>query len=181
MSSYDSLSRQFHARIDAIAGTVDALAPGLEAAAAQIVEAALSDRRILLCAGGPDAALGHYFAQQLRDGDGRHPPLPAVALGSAAGTEDYTTLWNDLRTLARDGDVVLCIDTTNGAADGLKTVDLARQRNLSPLLLSEAQELVATAVALPLLAGSEELKRELAFMALHSLRQTVIDMLMGEQ
>ena len=90
MSSYDSLSRQFHARIDAIAGAVDALAPGLEAAAAQVVEAALSDQRVLLCASGPDAALAHYFAQQLRDGDGRHPPLTCKDTDARASGDSRT-------------------------------------------------------------------------------------------
>ena len=51
-------------------------------------------------------------------------------------------------------------------------------RSLAPTPFSSSVYLATEAL---LLAGSEELKRELAFMALHSLRQTIIDMLMGEQ
>ena len=39
MNSYEIISTQFHQRIDSIAGAVDAMAPGLEAASALLVQA----------------------------------------------------------------------------------------------------------------------------------------------
>lgn len=179
MSHYDSIAGSFHTRVATIAGAVDALAPGLEITARRMVETALNDQRIYLLAAGPDAALATYTARSLRTGNSGLPPLPTIALTCDEGP--LNPAWKDLRTLCRDGDMLLCIDCEDGAELGLETMGTALQRNLFPALLSHAMEVPEPAVAMPLIAENAEMRRELALMAMHTLKQLLGDLLMGDQ
>jgi len=177
MTHYEQLAAGFHRRIDCIAGAVDALAPGLDGAAQQIVSAVLDDRRILLCGTGPDSSLARYGALLLRRPGDAMPTLPALLLG--AEEEPLEQLWQDVRCLARDGDILLCIDSSDNAATAGAAAKLAAQRNLIAVLLS-AENAFADAIAVELRAADAELRRELALMAVHELRSQVLRLLMGE-
>lgn len=187
MSHYDRIAAGFHRRIEVIAGAVDALAPALEAAAAQIVDAALNDRRIFICGAGNDAALAAYAATSFRSGASGSPPLPAHAL-TATVSGDPDSLWRDLKTLSRDGDIVLFIDASDGRAGGGsgrgniagEAVEIARERNLYLLLLSDQAEALPTDLALPMIADDEALRRELALMCVHCLQNLIAEIMMGE-
>jgi phosphoheptose isomerase len=181
VTPYEHIASSFHTRIDAIAGAVDALAPGLQAAAQQIVDAALNDQRILVCAGGDDTALGSYAGHLLRSSWGGAPPLPALALGSTTDDSGRASLWRDVRTLAKDGDVLLCIDTAENALLAREAGAVAAERNLCAQLLSELTELPGAGILLPLNSDEITLRRELALMSVHSLRELIADLLMGEQ
>ena len=180
MNAYDLIASDFHGRIELIAGAVDALAPGLQQVAEALADTALEDRRVFVAAAGADAYLAHYAAALLRSQDGGLPPLPAFATGVAGTGVAPDMLWGELRTLARDGDTLLFIDCTSGASTGREAMALAQERNLLPLLLSEAEALAAPAIAVHLLAGSDEQRRELALMAIHSVQQLLLKILLGE-
>lgn len=177
MPHYEQLAADFYRRIDCITGAVDALAPGLEAAARQLVDAVLADKRLLLCGAGGDNALAQYAARLLRRPGDALPALPALCLGGADDPGEQ--LWQDLRSLSRDGDLLLCIDSSDAGATAAGAGRLAQQRNLQAVLLAPPGDHgVATVVSLQ--AADAELRCELALMALHELRALVLRLLMGE-
>jgi hypothetical protein len=178
--SYQRIAGDFHQRIDLIAAAVDAQAPGLEQAAGLIVEAALSDRRVFLVCGDRDSGIADYLSRLLRQGEGSLPSLPVLALQQGQRGEESAPLWRDLRALARDGDLLLCIDSLEGAPVARRAALLAGERNLSAVLLSDAAQITGSALLIPLQAPSSELRRELALMAMHSLHRLILELLMGE-
>lgn len=178
VTPYDQIAADFHRRIDCIAGAVDHLAPALEQAAELLARAVLEDRKILVCACGPDTGLGTHLAALLRTGD-QGPAMPALALGDATIAGEGTALWRDLRTLSRDGDVLLCLDTNADAPLATQCAEFAHQRNLLAVSLSHGG--IATGgLTIPLIAADEELRKELALMAAHSLRNQVWNHLLGD-
>ena len=178
MTSYEQIAADFHRRIDCIAGAVDHLAPALEQAAELLARAVLEDRKILVCACGTDEGLGTYLAGLLRTGD-LGPAMPALAFGDAAIAGEGTDMWRDLRTLSRDGDVLLCLDTNADAPLATRCAEFARQRNLLAINLSDAGT-ATDGLSIPLIAPDEGLRKELALMAAHSLRDQVWKHLLGE-
>ncbi|MFT7286378.1 MAG: D-sedoheptulose 7-phosphate isomerase [Halieaceae bacterium] len=184
MDGYARIASVFHQRIDNIAGAVDSMAPALEEASNALLHAVLSDRRIIVLACGVDFALGAHVAAELRTPRGTGPALPAIHLGSscagAATPEgaESVPLWRDLRTLSRDGDAIICIDTTPGATVAQLAVHLAGQRNLVPVTLSESSELQGCSVALP--GDTPALRSELALMAMHCLQELIGQAMLGE-
>lgn len=179
MSSYDRIATAFHARIEGIAGAVDAMAPGIEGGASLLVQAVLEDRKVLVCASGPDGALGELAANLLRRPADGLPALPAVALTRDEDRSVNEGLAHDLRTLSRDGDILLAIDTAQDAPLARICTAVAAERNLALLALSEALELPVEA-PMPLLADTRELRRELALMAIHCLQNEIRHLLLGE-
>ncbi len=178
MDSYQRTASAFHARIDCIAAAVDTLAPGIELASQLLTQAVLEDRKLLVCASGEDSALAQLLTRLLRDPEDGGPPLPAIALEASAPVDAGAVLWRDLRTLSRDGDVLICIDTSPGATLALQASDFAEQRNLNALLLSEEQ--IKANYCIPLPAETRELRRELLLMVFHSLMQEIRQLLLGE-
>lgn len=177
--SYQRVARDFHQRIDAIAAAVDELAPAMEAAAALIVEAAVNDHRVFFCSGDYEAGIASYMAQQFRSGGGVYPALPVLSLDGGREGDNQAPLWRDLRALSRDGDVILCIDSSDGGALAQHAAALAAERNLPAIILSQATSVTAT--LLPLSHPKPELRREMALMALHSLHALILQTLMGEE
>lgn len=177
MDAYAAIAGAFHQRIDLIASAVDELAPGLEAAGEQAVATVLGDGKLLVCAAGEDHALGAYAASRMREPLRGGPSLPAVYLGSSEFSGEGARLWRDLRTLSRDGDVLLCIDTSETGATAAMSQRVARERNLAPITLSYAQ---LAAPYIPLSAASAGLRGELALMAINSLLDLIRLTMLGE-
>jgi phosphoheptose isomerase len=174
VSGYARIAESFHRRIETITGAVDAMAPGIEGAATVLTQAALEDRRIFLVGADSDAALADFVAHSLRSGE---PPLPALSLGCSEALDDR--LWRDLRTLARDGDVLLCIDTLAGAPLTASGAEFAATRNLRLVTLSDREDTGAPAV-ITLQAATRDLRRELLLMACHCLQVEIRHLLLGE-
>lgn len=179
MTGYRRIAEAFHLRIDCIVGAVDAAAPGIEAGAALLTQAALNDRKILVCGTSCDARLAQFLAECLRGAEATAPALPALAIAhdDVPGTD--SVLWRDLRLLARDGDVVVCLDSSAGAATARACVQLAEERNLYLITLSESLGSDHHA-AIELAAATAELRRELMLMACHCLQGEIRQLLMGD-
>lgn len=177
-TDYQQLADGFHRRIDCIAGAVDALAPGIDAGARQIVSAVLADQRILLCGSPRDSALAHYATLLLRRPGDSLPALPAIHFDSAG--QGVEQLWQDVRCLSRDGDLLVCFDSSDAGDTALGAAALAAQRNLLPVLFSVATDPQGGSLPITLQAADSELRRELALMAFHELRGRVLRLLMGE-
>ncbi|MEM1404755.1 MAG: phosphoheptose isomerase [Pseudomonadota bacterium] len=177
MNSYELIATQFHQRIDSIAGAVDTMAPGLEAASALLVQAVLDDRKVLVVATGQDALLGETLAETLRGPDAAAPPLPALAFTGSSNI-DPAKLWRDLRTISRDGDVLIALDTGTDAPLLQSAAEFANERNLVAIGLSETQD-SDCAATITLLAQDPRLRKELGLMAVHVLQEQVRQYLMG--
>ena len=179
MSSYDRIATSFHTRINTIAGAVDAMAPGIERGAAMLVQAALDDRKVLVCGAGPDGDLAAHTASRLREGDDGVPALPALAIATGQGASLPNLFDRDLRALSRDGDVLICIDTSEEGRVAAYSLEVARARNLGLVLLSRFGDSDAQA-EITLLADSSILCSELALMALNCLDHEIQHLLLGE-
>ena len=126
---------------------------------------------------GSDAPLADFLARCLRRDEDAHTPLPAMYV--PAGEPPGDRLWSDLRPLARDGDVMLCIDTLDRAPLSSAGAEFATARNLRLITLSEGEDTVAAA-AVTLSASTRDLRRELLLMACHCLQVEIRHLLLGE-
>lgn len=176
--NYERTAASFHRRIDAIASAVDVMAPGLEIAASLLTQALLEDRKILVCGCAEDATLASHIAAVLRTPQEPSPPLPALAFSSSSANGD-AQLWRDLRTLSRDGDVLLCIDSYTGASLAKSCITFAKKRNLTTITLSESTGVEGIA-CIELQANEQVLRSELILMASHCLKEHVKQVLVGE-
>jgi len=175
---YERTAASFHRRIDAIASAVDLMAPGLETAASLFTQALLEDRKILVCGCAEDATLAAHVAAVLRTPQEPGPSLPALAFSSSSPSGD-TELWRDLRTLSRDGDVLLCLDSHPGAALAKSCITFAQKRNLTAITLSENTG-IENIACIALQAEEQVLRSELILMASHCLKEQVKQVLVGE-
>jgi len=179
VSSYDRIAGGFHQRIECIAGAVDALAPGVEQAAAMLTDAVLADRKILVLGTGCDAGLAQTLAESLRGGEAGAPALPALALARDDSAGGESLLWRDLRMLARDGDVLLCLDSGRDATLAVAGARVAEERRLALITVASRHEQV-TGAQIGLLASDGVLRRELLLMACHCLQDEIRHTLLGE-
>lgn len=149
MDAYDTIALQFQNTIETIAMSVDALAPAISAGGTLMAQTLLDDRKIVACGNGPDAALAQLFvAHLLSRFETERPALPAFALGcesTAASAIIQTTGTNDvfsrpLRALGTDGDILLCIASSEAATNLIRAVQAAHDRNMAVVLLSNSEE-----------------------------------------
>lgn len=179
MSSYERIAAAFHARIDAIAAAVDAMAPGLEEGAGLLVEAVLGDRKVIVCGVGRDATLASYAATLFREVEDGMPPLPALSVTSSEASTAESVMVRDLRALSRDGDVLICLDTGPEGTLAGQCAGIARERNLALLTLSLVQD-EGRGPVIPISAEHEDQRTEFALMALNCLRREIRHLLLGE-
>ncbi|MDP5055092.1 MAG: phosphoheptose isomerase, partial [Congregibacter sp.] len=143
-----------------------------------LTQAVLEDRKILVCGCEADARLAAHVAAGFRTPEGSGPALPALAFCSDTPSGD-TQLWRDLKTLSRDGDILLCIDTHAGAEFAQYCVKFADQRNLVAISMSEDLGLEGIAcIVLPV--NEQDLRSELILMASHCLQEQIKHILVGE-
>jgi phosphoheptose isomerase len=179
MDNYDRIAGAFHRRIDSIAGAVDAMAPGIDSAAQLLTQAVLEDRKILICGCAGDAGIATHVAATLRTPGDAGPALPTLAFTSDEAPSDHSQLWRDLRTLSRDGDVLLCIDSSAGAQLARRSVHFAVQRNLVAIAVSEPLDGIA-GTRITLQAENPALRSELILMACHCLQEQIKLVMLGE-
>lgn len=176
--SYARIAASFHRRIDTIASAVDSMAPGLEAATTLLTQAVLEDRKVLVCGCKEDATLAAHVAAILRTPQEPGPALPALAFSSDVEDGD-DQLWRDLRTISRDGDILLCIDSHRGAALAHRGIEFAKTRNLVTIAMSEKLRIDDIA-CIELHAEDSDLRSELILMASHCLQEQIKQILLGE-
>ena len=82
MDHYKIIAENFQNTIETIAMSVDTLAGTIEKGSQLMVEALLSDRKIIACGNGVDGALAQLFTCILLDRfEADRPALPALTLG----------------------------------------------------------------------------------------------------
>jgi D-sedoheptulose 7-phosphate isomerase len=114
-------------------------------AATLMIQALLSDRKILACGNGGSAADAQHFSSELLNRFERdRPGLPAIALST--DTSALTSIANDydfdevfakpVRALGQPGDVLLAITTSGNSPNVLRAVEAAHERNMAVVALN---------------------------------------------
>lgn len=121
------------------------LAPAIARGSDSIVQALLTDRKILICGNGLSAALAQMFTASLADRFERERPgLPAIWLGSNITT--YTSIASEngiqdvyaksIKALGHEGDVLVVISTSGNSGNLVRAVEVARERGMSIIALT---------------------------------------------
>lgn len=93
--------------------SVDVIATSIEIAAGAITHSLLQGGTLYCCAADCDRSLAQLAADRLMyPVDSDRPALPAVALTTTCAAGPDTSPWRDVRALVRDGDSLLCIDSS---------------------------------------------------------------------
>jgi phosphoheptose isomerase len=182
MDYYATIAGNFQDTVETVTLSVDALAGPIAAASERMTACLLADGTLFVCGNGADAALAQLFAGSLLGLYQRErPALPAVplcadgagltAVARAGGPLDIYA--RQLRALAREGDLLLCINSGAGDAALARAMDTARERNMSVVLLSNAtaEGLSATAADVQVLVEARHAPRviEVQLMILNCL------------
>ena len=115
------------------------LAPIIAQAAAHMIQALLTDRKILVCGNGGSAAEAqHFSAELLNRFERERPGLPGIAL--TTDTSTITAIGNDyhfddifskqLRALGQSGDVLLGITTSGNSRNVIRAIEAAHERGI---------------------------------------------------
>lgn len=115
------------------------LAPIITQAAAQMIQALLTDRKILVCGNGGSAAdAQHFSAELLNRFERERPGLPAISL--TTDTSTITAIGNDyhfddifskqVRALGQSGDVLLAISTSGNSRNVIRAIEAAHERGI---------------------------------------------------
>lgn len=149
MDHYDIFAGNSQATIEGLAMAVDALAPGLAAAADTATGALLRDRKLIACGDGPDAALAQLFSiNMLGHFLQERPALPAMTLSADGGaiaaiaSQDgrREIFARQLHAIGQTGDVLLCIASAP-ASEALRAAAVAAaERNMAIIALSNGAD-----------------------------------------
>jgi D-sedoheptulose 7-phosphate isomerase len=115
------------------------LAPIIAQAAAHMIQALLTDRKILVCGNGGSAAdAQHFSAELLNRFERERPGLPAISL--TTDTSTITAIGNDyhfddifskqVRALGQAGDVLLGISTSGNSRNVIRAIEAAHERGI---------------------------------------------------
>ena len=135
---------RFHHHIDSTMQAIETLAPAIADASEVLVQALLSDGKILCCGEGASGLLGQYFASALLNRFQRErPSLPAIALGSDAAAMTAIAVdasFNEIfakqiRALAQPQDVLVLISHGTGSGTALQTIQSAHDRDMRVIVL----------------------------------------------
>jgi D-sedoheptulose 7-phosphate isomerase len=121
------------------------LAPIIAQAAAHMIQALLTDRKILVCGNGGSAAdAQHFSAELLNRFERERPGLPAISL--TTDTSTITAIGNDyhfddifskqVRALGQAGDVLLGISTSGNSRNVIRAIEAAHERGIVCIALN---------------------------------------------
>ena len=114
-------------------------------AADKIVNALLSDRKVLSCGNGGSACDSqHFSSEMLNRFEAERPSLPAIAL--TTDTPTLTSIANDysynevfakqIRALGHTGDILLAISTSGNSENILHAIRAAHEKNMIVITLT---------------------------------------------
>ncbi len=145
MNDVDYIRQLFIASIEAKQQAVQTLAEPIVRAADLVIDALLSDRKILSCGNGGSAAdAQHFSSEMLNRFERERPGLPALALTtdsstltSIANDYDYSQVFSKpLRALGQPGDLLLAISTSGESDNMIDVVAAAHEREMKVVALT---------------------------------------------
>ena len=124
---------------------MDVLGPSIEQGSQMMVNALLSEGKILTCGNGGSAGDAQHFSSELLNRFERErPSLPAIALTTDAST--ITSIANDysyeevfskqIRALGQPGDILLAISTSGNSANVMQAIQAAHDREMHVVALT---------------------------------------------
>lgn len=147
MDYYQIIADNFQRTIETIALSVDDLAATIERGTELMATALLADRKIIACGNGVDATLAQLFVCNLLNRyEEDRPALPALTLSAdnasvtaiAQAGSINEIFSRQLRALGHAGDVLLCINSSAGAANLSQAVRTAQERNMGVIVMSNS-------------------------------------------
>ena len=194
MDYYPIIAENFQSTIETIAMSVDDLAGLIERGSQLMASALLSDRKIIACGNGVDAALAQLFAcNLLYRFEQDRPALPALSLTAdnasvtaiaRAGAFDEI-FSRQLRALGQPGDVLLCINSAEGSSNLVRAVQTAQEREMGVIALTHARDSSLAGVIRPedvelrVNASRQSRVVEMHTMAIHNFCELIDHSLFG--
>jgi len=175
---------------------MDVLGPSIEQASQLMVNALLSERKILSCGNGGSAGDAQHFSSELLNRFERErPSLPAIALTTDSST--ITSIANDysydevfskqIRALGQSGDVLLAISTSGNSGNVLQAIQAAHDRDMRVVALTGRDGGSMTPLLLPddveirVPARSTARIQEVHLLAIHCLCDLIDRQLFGSE
>ena len=194
MAYYQIIADNFQSTIETITMSADDLATTIERGSQLMARALVAEGKIIACGNGVDAALAQLFTCNLLNRfEQDRPALPALSL--AADNASLTAIaqagaYNDifsrqLRALGQPGDVLLCINSADGASNLLRAVSAAQERNMGVIVMTHMHDNTLGAVmrpedvALQVNATRQARVVELHTMAIHNFCELIDHSLFG--
>jgi D-sedoheptulose 7-phosphate isomerase len=145
MDMHARIRQLFQASIDTKLVAMQELVPSIEQAGQVMVQALLSEGKILACGNGGSAGDAQHFSSELLNRFERErPSLPALALTTDSST--ITSIANDysyneifskqIRALGQPGDVLLAISTSGNSANVIQAIQAAHDREMIVVALT---------------------------------------------
>jgi D-sedoheptulose 7-phosphate isomerase len=147
MDHYRIIAENFQDTVETVTMSVDRIADDIERGSRLMVEALLSERKVITCGNGVDAVLAQLLTCNMIDRfEADRPALPALTLGAdntsltaIARNGGYDDIFSrQLQALGQAGDVLLCINTSDGVDNLLRAARTAKERNIAVIALSHA-------------------------------------------
>ncbi|GGE34004.1 phosphoheptose isomerase [Halopseudomonas oceani] len=175
---------------------MDVLGPSIEQGSQLMVNALLSEGKILTCGNGGSAGDAQHFSSELLNRFERErPSLPAIALTTDAST--ITSIANDysyeevfskqIRALGQPGDVLLAISTSGNSANVMQAIQAAHDRDMHVVALTGrdggamASLLMPEDVEIRVPARSTARIQEVHLLAIHCLCDLIDRQLFGSE
>ncbi len=174
----------------------EVLIPHIEMASQVMVNALLSECKILACGNGGSAGDAQHFSSELLNRFERErPSLPAVALTTDSST--ITSIANDysynevfskqIRALGQPGDVLLAISTSGNSGNVIQAIQAAHDREMTVVALTGrdggnmASLLLPEDVEIRVPARSTARIQEVHLLAIHCLCDLIDRQLFGSE
>ena len=175
---------------------MDVLGPSIEQGSQMMVNALLSEGKILSCGNGGSAGDAQHFSSELLNRFERErPSLPAIALTTDAST--ITSIANDysyeevfskqIRALGQPGDILLAISTSGNSANVMQAIQAAHDREMHVVALTGrdggamASLLMPEDVEIRVPARSTARLQEVHLLAIHCLCDLIDRQLFGSE
>lgn len=194
MDYYPIIAANFQDTIETIAMSVDDLATAIERASQLMASALVSDRKIIVCGNGVDSAVAQLFTSNLlyRFEQDR-PALPALsltadnasvtAIAQAGAFDDIFS--RQLRALGQPEDVLLYINSGEGASNLLRAMQTAQEQGMGIIAMTNARDTAPGRVIRPedvevsVNAARQARVVEIHTMAIHCLCELIDHSLFG--
>lgn len=141
----ERVSQLFDDRIESLFNAKETLTPVIAQAGELLVQALLSDGKVISCGNGGSAGIASIFTAKMLDRFERErPALPAIALSADATTitgiaEDYSyneVFSKQIRAIGQANDLLLAITTSGRSANMVQAIQAAHDREMTVLVLS---------------------------------------------
>jgi D-sedoheptulose 7-phosphate isomerase len=186
----------FQSSIETKQQAMDVLPALIEHASLVMVQALLSEGKILACGNGGSAGDAQHFSSELLNRFERErPSLPAIALTTDSST--ITSIANDysynevfskqIRALGQPGDVLLAISTSGNSANVIQAIQAAHDREMLVVALTGrdgggmASLLLSEDVEIRVPSRSTARIQEVHLLAIHCLCDLIDSQLFGSE